>query len=96
MSKVYFEPKRTRGPNDLDRLDRREIPQVKETYAFINTAYPVMNEYQLAIGETTFGGKGELYSNEGVIDCPELYRLVLERAKTAREAIKIADDLTKK
>ena len=96
MTKLYFDPKRTKGPDDLDRLDRGEIPQVMETYAFINTAYPVMNEYQLAIGETTFGGKRELYSDEGVIDCPELYRLVLERAKTAREAIRIADDLTKK
>ena len=38
MAKVYFEPKRTRGPNDLDSLDRGEIPQVKETDAFINTA----------------------------------------------------------
>ena len=96
MSKLYFEPKRTKGPNDSDRLERGEIPQVKETFAFINTAYPVMNEYQLAIGETTFDGKSELKSDEGVIDCPELYRLVLERAKTAREAIRVADDLTKK
>ena len=96
MTKLYFQPKRTKGPDDPDRLDRGEIPQVPETYAYINTAYPVMNEYQLAIGETTFGGKRELRSNEGLIDCPELYRLVLERAKTAREAIRIADDLTKK
>ena len=54
-----------------------------------------MNEHQLAIGETTFGGKRELQSDNGIIDCPELYRLVLERAKTAREAIRIADELTK-
>ena len=94
-AKLYFEAKRTRGPDDPDRLDRGEIPQVPETYAFINTAYPVMNEYQLAIGETTFGGKRELKSDEGLIDCPELYRLVLERAKTAREAIRIAGALVK-
>ena len=96
MCKLYFEAKRTTGPDDPDRLDRGEIPQVLETYAYINTAYPCMNEYQLAIGETTFGGKRELRSQEGLIDCPELYRLVLERAKTAREAIRIADELTKK
>ncbi len=54
-----------------------------------------MNEHQLAIGETTFGGKRELKSDDGIIDCPELYRLVLERARTAREAIRIADELTK-
>jgi dipeptidase len=54
-----------------------------------------MNEYQLAIGETTTGGKRELHSQAGMIDAPELYRLILERAKTAREAIRIADQLTK-
>ncbi len=92
---VYLEPKRTKGPNDPDRIEVGFIPQVRETYAFINTAYPCMNEYQLAIGETTFGGKRELVSSEGLIDCPELYRFALERAKTAREAIKIIDELTK-
>jgi dipeptidase len=91
---VYFQPKRTKGPNDHP-LKKGEIPQVPETYAFINTAYPCLNEHQLAVGETTFGGKRELRSKEGIIDCPELYRLVLERAKTAREAIRIADELTK-
>ncbi|MEE4114526.1 MAG: C69 family dipeptidase [Marinilabiliaceae bacterium] len=92
---VYFQPKRSRGPEDNDIIEAGYIKQVKETYAFINTAYPVINEYQLAIGETTFGGKRELVSDAGLIDCPELYRLALERAKTAREAIKVIDELTK-
>ncbi len=96
MAKVYYEPKRSKGPNDTDRVETGEIPQVAETYAFMNAAYPIMNEYQLAIGETTIGGRMELKSNEGIIDAPELYRLVLERAKTAREAIKVADELTEK
>jgi len=95
MAPVYRNPKETTGPDDKNRLKSGDIPQVAETYAYINTAYPVMNERQLAIGETTFGGKRELRSKEGIIDCPELYRLILERAKTAREAIKIADELTK-
>ncbi len=95
MCKIYFQPKRTKGPDDTDRMEMGEIPQVQETYAYINTAYPVMNEHQLAIGETTFGGKRELRSDEGMIDCPELYRLALERARTAREAISIIDQLTK-
>ncbi len=73
-----------------------EIPQVQETYGFINTAYPCMNEHQLAIGESTFGGRDQLQSNEGLIDCQRLVRLMLERCKTAREAIIMADDLTKK
>jgi dipeptidase len=92
---IYLEPKRTKGPNDPDRIEVGFIPQVPETYAYINTAYPVMNEHQLAIGETTFGGKRELVSSEGMIDCPELYRLALERAKTAREAIRVIDELTR-
>ena len=96
MCKIYYQSKRTSGPNDPDKLDVGEIPQVPETYAYINTAYAVINEHQLAIGETTFGGKRELRSDEGLIDCPELYRLALERARTAREAIKIIDELTKK
>jgi dipeptidase len=95
MANVYYEPKRTKGPDDPDRIETGEIPQVPETYAYLNAAYPIMNEHQLAIGETTFGGKRELVSDKGIIDCPELYRLVLERAKTAREAIHIADQLTK-
>ena len=96
MVKIYMSPKRTKGPDDPDRIDVGEIPQVSETYKFMNSAYPIMNEHQLAIGETTTGGKRELRSEEGLIDAPELYRLILERAKTAREAIKVADELTKK
>jgi dipeptidase len=95
MCKLYIEAKRAKGPDDPDKFEVGEIPQVPETYAYINTAYAVINEHQLAIGETTFGGKPELKSDEGLIDCPELYRLILERARTAREAIRIADELTK-
>jgi dipeptidase len=94
MSKVFFEPKRSKGPDDTDRVETGEIPQPPETYAYFNAAYPIMNEYQLAIGETTIGGRFELKS-DGIIDAPELFRLLLERAKTAREAIRIADDLTR-
>ena len=95
MAKVYHGPKETTGPDDPERVETGQIPQAPETYAYLNAAYPIMNEHQLAIGETTFGGKRELVSAEGIIDCPELYRLVLERAKTSREAIRIADELTK-
>jgi dipeptidase len=71
-----------------------EIPQVKETYQFLNTAYPSMNEHQLGIGESTFGGREELQSEAGLIDCQRLCRLMLERCKTAREAIEMAGELT--
>jgi dipeptidase len=95
MCPLYHNSKETKAPDDQNRLKSGEIPQVAETYAYINTAYPCLNEHQLAIGETTFGGKRELRSKEGIINCPELYRLILERARTAREAIRTADELTK-
>lgn len=72
-----------------------EIPQVESTYGFINTAYPCMNEKQLAIGESTFGGRNELQSDNGLIDCQRLCQLMLERCTTARDAIMMADVLTK-
>ncbi len=92
---IYMQSKRSIGPDDDDRIEVGSIPQVRETYSYINTAYAVINEYQLAIGETTFMGKRSLRSDEGLIDCPELFRLCLERCKTAREAIKMIDELTR-
>ncbi|MBN3035369.1 MAG: C69 family dipeptidase [Bacteroidales bacterium] len=71
-----------------------EIPQASHTYGFINTAYPCMNEKQLAIGESTFGGREILQSDAGLIDCQRLCRLMLERCATAREAIVLAGELT--
>jgi dipeptidase len=71
-----------------------EIPQAKQTYQFLNTAYPCMNEHQLGIGESTFGGREELKSDTGLIDCQRLCRLMLERCRTAREAIRLAGELT--
>jgi len=95
-AEIYFEPKRLESFDDPDRVPVGEIPQVAETYAYFNAAYPFMNEWQLAAGETTIGGRRELKSDEGLLDAPELLRLMLERARTAREAIKIADELTRK
>jgi len=69
------------------------IPQVKKTNGFINTAYPSLNDKQLGIGESTFGGREELQSNEGLIDCQRLCLLMLERETTARGAIKMAGKL---
>ncbi|MDA3893575.1 MAG: C69 family dipeptidase [Salinivirgaceae bacterium] len=71
------------------------LPQIKETLGFVNTAYPCMNEKQLAIGESTFGGREELQSDNGLIDCQRLCQLMLERCTTARDAIKLAGKLTK-
>jgi dipeptidase len=70
-----------------------DIPQVERTHGFINTAYPCMNDAQLAIGESTFGGRSSLHSDDGLIDCQQLVRLMLERCETARDAIRLAGEL---
>ncbi len=95
MAKIFVDAKDTKGPRDTDVKVAGEIPQVRETYGYLNAAYPIMNEHQLAIGETTIGGRRDLKSDVGVLDAPELFRLALERAKTAREAIKVIDALTR-
>jgi dipeptidase len=66
-----------------------EIPEVSQTLTRYDSAYPFMNEKQVIIGETTIGGRRELQNDEGLFDIMELERLALERASTAREAIKI-------
>lgn len=70
-----------------------EIPEVAETYQYINTAYPFMNEFQVMMGETTIGGRKELQNADGWFQIWELQRVGLERAKTAREAIRIMGSL---
>ena len=64
------------------------IPQVAHTYNVVGN----MNEHQLTIGETTWGGRAELETGEG-IDYGSLIYIALERCKTAREAIKCMTDL---
>ena len=71
------------------------IPQVAHTYAYLNTAYPCMNEKQLAIGETTFGGPKCLVNKEGMFNIEELMRVILERCDNARDAIRLIGDLVK-
>jgi dipeptidase len=94
-AKIYYEPKRSKRPDDPERLEAGEIPQIRATFGYLDTAYPIMNERQLAIGETTIGGRFELVSQKGLLDAPELYRLALERTASAREAIRLIDALTK-
>lgn len=59
-----------------------QIPQVEHTYSVVGN----MNEHQLTIGETTWGGRAELWDTVG-IDYGSLIYIALERCKTAREAI---------
>jgi len=69
-----------------------QIPQVEYTYQTIG----FMNEHQLALGETTFGGRNELVDTTGIMDYAALMFIALQRAKTAREAIKIIAELVEK
>jgi dipeptidase len=71
-----------------------EIPQVRQTHGYINTSLPCMNDRQLAIGESTFGGRESLTSDKGLIDLWRLVPLMIERCSTAREAIRTAGELT--
>ncbi len=66
------------------RQSTGRIPQVAETFGYLAPAYAAMNQRQLAIGESTFGGREEMESKKGLIDCETLTRLMLQRAKTAR------------
>lgn len=66
-----------------------EIPEAPVTYNVIGN----INEYQVSIGETTFGGREELVDTTGLIDYGSLMYLGLQRAKTAREAIDVMTSL---
>ncbi|MBO6190185.1 MAG: C69 family dipeptidase [Alloprevotella sp.] len=66
-----------------------EIPEAEETYAVMG----YINEHQLSIMETTFGGREELVDKNALIDYTSLMRLGLQRACTAREAIRVMTDL---
>ena len=68
-----------------------QIKQVEQTYSVIGN----MNEHQLSIAETTFGGRPELVDTTGIMDYGSLIYVTLQRAKTAREAIKVMTDLVK-
>ena len=70
-----------------------EIPEVEETFAFLNTAYPCLNEKQLAIGETTIVGRLELRNKDGMFYIEELEKIALQRCRTAREAIALIGKL---
>ena len=69
----------------VEGLAGGQVAQVPHTYAVVG----YVNEHQLAIGETTFGGRGELVNPEGMLHYWPLMTLALQRAKTAREAIEV-------
>jgi len=71
-----------------------EIPEASETYDVVGN----MNEFQLTIGETTFGGLPELCKkrSDALIDYGTLIVLGLQRAKTAREAVSVMTELVER
>ena len=66
------------------------IPEAPVTYNVIGN----INEYQVTIGETTYGGREEMVDTTGIIDYGSLIYIALQRSKTAREAIQVMTSLT--
>ncbi len=66
-----------------------EIAEAEETYNVVGN----INEWQVTIGETTFGGREEMVDTTGILDYGSLIYIALQRAKTAREAIRVMTTL---
>lgn len=92
---LEYVPAQDHKPEEfIEILDRGgklkgKVKQVPHTYAVVG----LMNEHQLAIGETTFGGRNELRNPEGLLHYFTLMEIALQRARTAREAIKVMASL---
>ena len=96
FGELYFAPAAVWNAGDMRRIEDwdsgkylGDIPQISRTYQRVGN----MNEHQLIIAETTYGGREELHDPKGVMDYGSLIYVALERAKTAREAISIIVDL---
>ncbi len=95
---LYHWPARQYRPGEMLKVHEwdtgrylGEIPQALRTYNVVGN----MNEHQLAIGETTFGGRPELVDSTGIMDYGSLIYITLQRARNAREAISVMTDLVK-
>lgn len=78
---------------DLDSgVYHGEIEEAPVTYNVIGN----INEFQLSIGETTYGGREEMVDSTGILDYGSLIYVTLQRAKTAREAISVMTSLVEK
>ena len=94
MEPVYWGLLHSEEPYDMRHVEKKgEIPAPAKTFAYLNVAYPCMNEMQLAIGETTTTGRSELMNIEGLFLIEELQRIALQRCTTAREAIQLIGKL---
>lgn len=94
---MAFHPAADYQPGEICEVNHYEngkllgsIPQVAHTYSVIQ----FMNEHQVAIGETTFGGLDTLHTQPGaILDYGSLMKIGLQRSKTAREMIKVMTEL---
>ena len=93
---LYFGPAAQHPPGtmrDIIEWDTGKflgrIPEAPATYSVVGN----MNEHQLAIGESTWGGRGELVDPAGIVDYGSLMYIALQRARTAREAIAVMTEL---
>ena len=96
---LYHYPAATHQPGDMRQIHEwdtnkylGEIPEAMETYNVIGNS----NEWQVTIGETTFGGREEMADSTGVIDYGSLIYIALQRSKTAREALQIMTSLVER
>ncbi len=96
FGELYFRPAKDYPAGALLKINEwdtgkylGDIPQVSHTYSVVGN----MNEHQVSIGETTFGGREELIDSTALVDYGSLIYTALQRAKTAREAIKIMAEL---
>ena len=78
VTAIYNGRMHTEFPEDQTNLTvKGKIPQVRNTYAFLDTSYPCMNEKQLAMGETTISGRDTLQNKQGMFMIEELARIAL-------------------
>ncbi len=96
FGELYFEKAGIWNAGDMRKINEWDtgkylglIPQVARTYQRVGN----MNEHQLIIAESTYGGRSELFDPNGIMDYGSLIYVALERCKTAREAIKTVVDL---
>ena len=96
FGELYFAASRVWNPGDMRQINDwdsgkflGQIPQTSRTYQRVGN----MNEHQLIIAETTYGGRPELEDPKGIMDYGSLIYVALERATTAREAINVVVEL---
>ena len=96
FAQLHFIPAAKHAPGDMYEIydydsneHRGSIPEVAETYNVVGH----INEHKVSIMETTFGGREGLENKDGIMDYGSLIYITLQRARTAREAIRTIDEL---